>query len=119
MRYIIKNCDNCYYKQLQRMKAENERLSELSCANCGEKFLSPTGAELYEENVQLKEENERLKAFKRECLKPIYFPDVEVEVTNKYKQALEEIREMCISHEKAEKIVMANEIITKINEVLK
>ena len=52
---------NCYFKQLQRLKQENERLQMLTCANCGEQFLSPDGAELYEKNVQLQEENEQLK----------------------------------------------------------
>lgn len=45
---------------------------------------------------RLKAENERLKAFKRECLKPVYLPDIEPEVINKYKQALEDVRE-CIN----------------------
>ena len=45
--------DNCYFKQLKRLQEENKRLQMLSCANCGEKYLSPDGAELYEKNVQL------------------------------------------------------------------
>lgn len=52
---------NCYYKQLKRLQEENKRLQMLSCANCGEKYLSPDGAELYEKNVQLQRENEGLK----------------------------------------------------------
>ena len=46
--------------QINYFIEENERLSELTCVNCGEKFLSPTGSELYEENVHLKAENKKL-----------------------------------------------------------
>lgn len=52
---------NCYYKQLKRLQEENKRLQMLSCANCGEKYLSPDGAELYEKNVQLQKESEKQK----------------------------------------------------------
>ena len=46
---------------IKRLQEENKRLQMLSCANCGEKYLSPDGAELYEKNVQLQKENEGLK----------------------------------------------------------
>lgn len=52
---------------IQRLKQENERLQMLSCANCGEKYLSSDGAELYEKIVQLQKENEELKAKKGRC----------------------------------------------------
>lgn len=52
-------CD--YFKNMKRLQKENKRLQMLSCANCGEKYLSPDGAELYEKNVQLQQENEKLK----------------------------------------------------------
>lgn len=48
-------------QQLKRLQEENKRLQMLSCANCGEKYLSPDGAELYEKNVQLQKENEKQK----------------------------------------------------------
>ena len=44
---------NCYYKQLKRLEQENEelkkQLSSTKCHLCGEGFLTPEGAELYEE----------------------------------------------------------------------
>ena len=58
------NCaDNefCYFKQLKRLQEENKSLQMLSCANCGEKYLSPDGSELYEKNVQLKQALEEIK----------------------------------------------------------
>lgn len=84
------NAKNCYYKQLQRLKAENEGL----------------------------------KAFKRECLKPVYFPDIEPEVINKYKQALEEVKRLLtIAMDKETVSYLHFELIEKsikeINEVLK
>ena len=83
--YMPKSCGcdynpDCYFKQLQRAKAENERLSELTCVNCGEKFLSPTGSELYEKIVQLKAENEKL--------------DEELRTYKKYKFLFEKAREL-------------------------
>lgn len=58
----VLSCDefstNCYIKRLQE---ENKRLQMLSCANCGEKYLSPDGAELYEKNVQLKQALEEIR----------------------------------------------------------
>ena len=53
---LCKDNPDCYFKQLKRLQEENKRLQMLSCANCGEKYLSPDGAELYEKNVQLKQE---------------------------------------------------------------
>lgn len=58
---LCKDNPNCYFKQLKRLQEENKRLQMLSCVNCGEKYLSPDGAELYEKNVQLQKENEELK----------------------------------------------------------
>ena len=44
----------------EQLKAENEELKKSvlkQCPNCGEEYLNPKGAELYNENVQLKAEN--------------------------------------------------------------
>lgn len=87
---MCKEHENCYFKQLNRLQEENKRLQMLSCVNCGEKYLSPDGAELYEKNVQLQEENEELK-------KQLEFSRTHKTVLDaeriKYKQALEEIKE--------------------------
>ena len=77
-----------------------------------------------EEIQRLKAENEELKKFKAEISKPIYFPDVEVEVTNKYKQALEEVREIAkniyqICDDECGNASRIRLITDKINEVLK
>lgn len=124
---------NCYFKQVKRLQEENKRLQMLSCANCGEKYLSPDGAELYEKNVQLqkeneglKKENEELKTYIQKMDKPeiktidseIALKNIELQQKNeelkntprleldtsyirkkelesiKYKQALEEIRQV-------------------------
>lgn len=165
--------ENCYYKQLKRLQEENKRLQMLSCANCGEKYLSPDGAELYDKNVQLQEENEELKGrnanlrlnlatydlpeikkvltdwrtgeldkkFKKlqkeneelkNRLKTLDDEEFVYEVTeieynnfkkmNKYKQALEEIREItneCITDCMGSKCEGMEEIQNKINEALK
>ena len=121
---------DCYFKQLKRLQEENRSLQMLSCANCGEKYLSPDGAELYEKNVQLQQENEelkaRLKTLDDEILTIEITPD-EFERHKKYKQALEEIREIteqdrnCMNSELAccrlcDKLDLIKE---KTNEVLK
>lgn len=97
----------------------------LSCANCGEKYLSPDGAELYDKNVQLYEknvhlqkENEKLK--KRQITKNGFICDCEQNA--KYKQALEEIREMLKIADKTKKAEVHFEYmdnaLVKANEVL-
>lgn len=95
-----KNCKNnpdCYFKQLKRLQEENKRLQMLSCANCGEKYLSPDGSELYEKNVQLQKENEKLKEDinkRTHCIScQRELENCRLSITNaKYKQAFEEIR---------------------------
>lgn len=77
---------NCYYKQLKRLeqenaelkaymdvnedfktaweelKAENERLQKLTCFNCGEETLSPSGAEIYDKILVYKQTLQEIKA---------------------------------------------------------
>ena len=56
-----KRCEcspNCYYKQLKRKEQECEELKKnimYKCPQCGEEYLSPIGASLYEENDKLKQ----------------------------------------------------------------
>ena len=45
-----------------------------------------------QENAELKAENERLKDIIKSISKPVLLPDVPIEVTNKYKQTLQEIK---------------------------
>lgn len=60
----VLSCDefntNCYIKRLQE---ENKRLQMLSCANCGEKYLSPEGAELYDKMLDYKDALEEIKNY--------------------------------------------------------
>ena len=77
--YFCKNQPNCYYKQLKRkeeeceelrdelewvhgikdqLKVENEEFKKTvlkKCPQCGEEYLTPKGAELYDENNLLKQ----------------------------------------------------------------
>lgn len=101
-------------EKYEKLQEENKRLQMLSCANCGEKYLSPDGAELYEKNVQLQKENEELK--KRQITKNGFICDCEQNA--KYKQALEEIR--IISQNWTSKLMNDGycEILDKIDEVL-
>jgi hypothetical protein len=58
------NCEqnpNCYFKQFKRLQEENKRLQMLSCANCGEKYLSPDGAELYDKILDYKQALEEIR----------------------------------------------------------
>ena len=132
----------------KRLQEENKSLQMLTCANCGEQFLTPDGAELYEKNVQLKQENEELKARLQTLNDEILTVEITTEEFENYKklkqeneelkarrikslgficdceenvryrQALEEIREKAQKHIKAEQICFADEIINLINEVL-
>lgn len=56
---------NCYYKQLSCKTAECEELKKTiltKCPNCNSEYLTSKGIELYEENQNLKQECEELKA---------------------------------------------------------
>lgn len=49
---------NCHYKQLKRKEQECEELKKTimyKCPQCGDEYLSPIGASLYEENYKLKQ----------------------------------------------------------------
>ena len=66
-----KDCEynkGCYYKQLKRLeqenaelKAENERLQKLTCFNCGEETLNPSGAEIYDKILVYKQTLQEIK----------------------------------------------------------
>lgn len=82
-------CDkNCQvyedYKQLKRLQEENKRLQMLSCANCGEKYLSPDGLELYEKNVRLEQQIEAYQLSENEA------KEIIAELTHKNKELKEE-----------------------------
>ena len=50
------NNPNCYFKQLKSKEQECEELKKTimyKCPQCGEEYLSPIGASLYEENNKL------------------------------------------------------------------
>ena len=65
------NCDeitDCFIKELLgKLALKEQECEELKktvmykCPQCGEEYLSPIGASLYEENYQLKAENDELK----------------------------------------------------------
>ena len=46
---------------LDKLRQENKRLQQLSCPNCGEKLLNPTGAELYDKVLDYKQALEEIK----------------------------------------------------------
>ena len=102
----------------------------LSCANCGEKYLSPDGAELYEKNVQLQKENKELK---EKIKSEKYIKENALQEATKYsmkcgefRQTLEEIRnyantlynESLIDGSKLKLRSGMYRIKSKINEVL-
>ena len=46
----------------EELEAENERLQKLTCFNCGEETLSPSGAELYDKILVYKKTLQEIKA---------------------------------------------------------
>lgn len=48
-------------KKIEELKEENKRLQELTCPNCGEKLLNPTGAELYDKVLDYKQALEEIR----------------------------------------------------------
>ena len=79
---------DCYYKQLQRLKQENEKLKEEIQSQKG--LITVGGKQQYEMTLAY----------------------------DKCKTALEEIREMCNQHLEAKEICYATQVIDKIEEVL-
>ena len=90
MYYGICKERDCYYKQLKRKEEECEELrDELEwlhgykdilnkekndlqmqfCPNCGESFLTPKGAELYDENEKLKQALQKIKEIAKDDCK--------------------------------------------------
>lgn len=115
------NCsdnENCYYKQLKRLQAEYDDL-HLTYAGCK---TANTG--LQELNEKLQAENERLKNDLNEAYEHYNFKRIHNEVINaenfKYKQALQEIREIAniIYNTNCNYIAESHKIIDKINEVI-
>lgn len=127
--------NNIYYSQkavdelqntIKRLQEENKRLQMLSCANCGEKYLSPDGAELYEKNVQLQKENEKQKELIKQ-LEDFIKSDGEIdhinhEYTYKLQKENEELKEKiesyncnanCYKYKEANKYKQALEQIRK------
>ena len=56
-----------YQGKIEELEQENRKLKKkltaTKCYNCGETFLTPEGAELYEENVKYKEALEKVRKF--------------------------------------------------------
>ena len=97
--FRCENMDNCYYKQLQRVKAELKKFQDMAekgleefkdvggCWGCGIQLACD---EYFAECKKLRAENEKL----REVLEIWKYSDVQhtFEIT-KYKQTLKEIKE--------------------------
>lgn len=103
---------DCWYKQLQRTKKENELLKRRNNILCKEKDF------LYSEMQDLRKENEDLNYYIKE-----YKIVWEIDKKEKYKQALNEIKELAelevvIFDNKALFSTNIQRIIDKINEVL-
>ena len=117
---------DCYFKQLKRLQQENKELKKAN--NLKNELLADLGCPtvatakrlqftLKEQIDRLQQENEELKKIKNEIMKPILLPNIEEEATNKYKSALEEIRNIAETPIIADKNRF-DEITNKINEVL-
>lgn len=112
-------CDCGNTKIVPTYRLLNGRTYSCGCYRKQAKQVIEELAKVKTENERLKAENEGLKAFKRECLKPVYFPDIEPEVINKYKQALVEVREWILKWKYDANILKhTNEPLQIINEVL-
>ena len=92
----------CLQQQIDKLKEDNEELRKnilLKCPNCGEEYLSPEGAALYEENTNLKErikgEIHLVNNYKEDFAK-------QFKQAEKYKQTLTEIKEIVRKHYKTE-----------------
>ena len=93
---------NCYYKQIKRLEQENAelktKLSSTKCYLCGESFLAPEGAELYEENARLKEEIEirdnLSEKFRKEALSWANMANEYQKDKIKLEQTLQEIKKI-------------------------
>ena len=98
---------NCYYKQLKHLQVENKRLNSicLQLQNSESKqHLEKVNCE--RENYKLHKENEELK--KRQITKNGFICDCEQNV--KYKQALEEIREIADEETNTDRLLHYKEL---------
>ena len=113
------NNPNCYFKQLKPKEQECEELKKTvmyKCPQCGEEYLSPIGASLYEENNNLKEEKAK---YYQQTL------DVEIQI-NELLQTLAEIKEIAEENIRIADLEglngvyrrgLAKQILQKISEV--
>lgn len=113
---FCKNNTNCYYKQLQRLKQENERYKQL-LKGCPAEDDDCGFCEIDKQNKKLKQENENEKKAYNECM---YYLACMTEQRNKLKSALEEIKERVdVYRNVMQDSQIMTEIYDKINEVLK
>lgn len=88
-------------KQLDQLKGENEELKKTimyKCPQCGEEYLSPIGASLYEENEKLKQTLTEIKEIAENayCLTN----GTNKDMANFAKQILQKISECEVKNEK-------------------
>ena len=103
---LCENNTNCYYKQLQRLKQENEKL------NTTIYILQSKITTMCEHNKELWQKNEELKAsIKHQCYKCRVGDTTE----DKLRSALEEIKTLC---NKDAGIYTNAKVVGLINEVL-
>lgn len=101
-------------KREEELKAENDQLKRQHQADKG--LITSTGKmnyQLVQEYDKLKTENKRLK----ETFDSLFKVQYKLADNNKkLRQCLTKIKDLCQKHIKAEKIVMANDILQKISE---
>lgn len=121
-----RNDDGCFVRQLfeERYRAENQivelnktiKAKEQECEGLKRQHESDKGliTSTGKMNYQLLQEYVKYKA-ESDLLRQTH--KTEQDRRRAYENALTEIKELCQKHIKAEKIVMANDILQKISEV--